>query len=443
MTTFSDLIQSRQQHDVVVIHDREVWSAERLLVTFRSLRSKLYGLDVAVFIRDVGTAVSVLAAIDGWVQSILIIPTSTSPAQLNLILGSNSKFVLVTDLVDVGVANGVVYVDDWRLTCPQSVETELASTLTTWKLLTSGTTGTPKTAIHSLVSLVQTAKPPSTLSRGFVWGLTYEWSRFAGLQVVLQSVIGDSVLMAPRYGSDVSQSISYFIEYGCTHVSATPSYWRRALMTDGVRNLPLIQATLGGEIVDDTVLSNIHKSFPDVRVSHVYAATEIGVGFAVTDGRAGFPSSYLEKLINNWIFKVVDNRLLVRSGSSSCFSRTNHEWVDTGDRVSVVGDRVYFLGRSNGIINVGGNKVLPEEVEQVILELPYVLSVRVSAVSSSIVGALVKAEVVVDSSYTLNDEVAPSIREYVSKRLDRYKVPALVKIVDEIEVGASGKISRL
>ena len=214
-------------------------------------------------------------------------------------------------------------------------------------------------------------------------------------------------------------------------------------MTEGVGNLPLVQATLGGEIVDETLLSNIHKIFPDVRVSHVYASTEIGVGFAVNDGRAGFPASYLGKLINNCIFKVVDNQLFVRSVESSCFGKTSHEWVDTGDRVSVVGDRVYFLGRSNGMINVGGNKVLPEEVEQVILELPYVLLARVSAVSSSIVGALVKAEVVVDNSYSMNDEVVPSIREYVSKRLDRYKVPALVKIVDEIEVGPSGKISRL
>ena len=442
MMTFSDMIRRLKSIDVVVVESQSVWSVDRLLSSFTYLSADLYNHDVAVYVSDVGVALSVLAALDGYAASILIVPASMSVPQVTQILEHLNNLIIVTDTEAVLPNHDVVNLLDGR-TMPIGRSSPLPEVRdTSWKLLTSGTTGTPKIAIHTLSSISQSVKQPTELSNEFVWGLTYEWSRFAGFQVVLQAIVGDSVLVVPNHDWSIGDSIQYFAQCNCTHLSATPSYWRQALMTGTLAEMPLRQATLGGEIADAAVLTKIRNVLPKVRISHVYASTEIGVGFAVNDGRAGFPMSFLTEPVNNWHLRVVDDRLFVRQVKGLNSNSGNSDWIDTGDCVSVEVDRIYFRGRGNGLMNVGGNKVLPEEVEQVVLELPYVLFVRVSGISSSIIGTLVKAEVVIDNAMFSGENIVKCIKEHVANRLDRYKVPAIIELVDKVQIGTSGKLSR-
>src|SRR5439155_6753569 len=132
-----------------------------------------------------------------------------------------------------------------------------------------------------------------------------------------------------------------------------------------------------------------------------FASTEAGVGFEVDEGLEGFPES-LVGAPGDVDIKVVDGSLRIRSarnaaryiGEDNSTLADEEGFVDTGDMVERRGDRYYFLGRRSGLINVGGLKVYPEEVEAAINRHPAVRMSRVRSRRSSITGSLVAADVV-------------------------------------------------
>src|SRR5207248_5980051 len=123
---------------------------------------------------------------------------------------------------------------------------------------------------------------------------------------------------------------------------------------------------------------------PDARIVHAFASTEAGVAFEVDDGREGFPASIVEAGRDVQV-AVRDGSLRIRSPRTAAAYLGEQRrpiagedgFVDTGDIVERRGDRYYFLGRRNGVINVGGLKVHPEEIEAAINRHP---AVRMSMV---------------------------------------------------------------
>ncbi len=170
---------------------------------------------------------------------------------------------------------------------------------------------------------------------------------------------------------------------------------------------------LSGEIADQAVLDSLKARFPAAAIGHAYASTEAGVGFEVVDGLEGFPAAFVGDA-QPVEMRVVDGSLQIRSprtasrfiGSPDKLS--DGGFVDTGDMVELRGGRYYFTGRRGGIINVGGLKIHPEEVEAVINRHPAVRLSRVSGRRNPITGALVVAEVVLDG-----DQDHDRIREEV------------------------------
>lgn len=313
-------------------------------------------------------------------------------------------------------------------------------------LMTSGTTGLPKAASHSverLLGLVPEERPTTAIR----WLLTYHPASFAGLQVILTALLGQAPLAAlssPRVGAlcDVAR------QFGPTSISGTPTFWRAFLMVlaGDEAKVPLRHATLGGEAVDQAILDRIHAHFPAARISHIYASTEAGAVFAVKDGRAGFPSAWLAGKPGSVGMRIVDGVLQLRSPRGMAGYVSGHAspvdqagWLDTGDLVRIDGERVYFDGRRDDTINVGGQKVRPEEVEALILRIEGVLDVHVRGISNPITGQLVGAEIVAPGA----DEA--QIREKVKtacKDLPAYATPRIVRLVAELRTTHSGKKSR-
>ena len=123
-------------------------------------------------------------------------------------------------------------------------------------------------------------------------------------------------------------------------------------------------------------------------------------------------------------------------------------FVDTGDMVELRGDRYYFVGRRDGVINVGGLKVHPEEVEAVINRHPSVRMSLVKARKNPFTGAVVVADVVVKSNWSRRrkrgaEELKNDILEICRRALAPHKVPATVRFVPSLNVAASGKLARL
>jgi acyl-coenzyme A synthetase/AMP-(fatty) acid ligase len=318
-------------------------------------------------------------------------------------------------------------------------------------LETSGTTGKPKVVVHSLEGLLSGVKLRPATAPDARWLLTYPASAFAGLQVLLTALAsGDELVAVAAPGTAALAEAA--MEHKPTHMSATPTFWRSFVASCGTDagTVPLRQITLGGEIADQHTLDLLHRSFPAASLTHIYASTETGSVFAVKDGNAGFPASWLidgvggvRLRITNGVLEVDSPRAMVaKEGDESSnvpFTKAER-WIHTGDLVQVRGDRVVFLGREDCIINVGGSKVIPEEVESVLLAVPGIVEARVYGCPNPITGNLVCADVVATGGETA--DVRSNLQAACASKLERYKQPRMIKFLEQIAHSDTGKISR-
>lgn len=317
-------------------------------------------------------------------------------------------------------------------------------------LATSGTSGTPKLVKYTVRKLA--ASSQKNISRGleFTWGLCYDLNRFAGIQVYLQAICSGSSISISESSQSMQDVISGFVSTNVNALSATPSFWRKVLMLPGSQCLNVKRITLGGEISDQAVIDGLGKHYPEAKIVHIYASTEAGVGFVVQDKKEGFPSSFLDNPNLSAELKVVDNVLWIKSQNSlEKLLSGNIEidadgYINSGDIVDIKDDRVYFKGRDSGSLNVGGNKVMPEEVEQVINLIEEVELSKVYGKKNPILGTLVSAEIVLSEHSLLLDNRALKqiIVEFCKPRLEAYKIPVTYKIVDKIDINETGKIVR-
>lgn len=373
--------------------------------------------------------------LDGIAESITLLPDedrekSSSPADANL---------------DIILENeGVGFTVILNNTKPENIQISsiIRTNNTKWILSTSGTTGVPKKIKHDLSSLTRTvkiSKPGETL----LWGSFYNMKRFAGLQVFFQSWLGGDELVLTDNHGNAKEVLSKLIEARCNALSATPSMWRNISMLPNFKNLNLKQITLGGEIADQSILDILRREFPQSRITHIYASTEAGVGFAVNDGQPGFPVEYLSVPPKNNKLKIGQNgNLYILPASIVNEDILTKEWIDTGDAVCIKGDRVLFMGRSNGSINVGGNKVMPEEIESVIYELDSISFVQVRGRKSSILGNIVEAAITPSHGVKVDAILKKSVIDHCRRKLDGYKVPAIIVEAEKPTINSAGKLLR-
>ena len=249
-----------------------------------------------------------------------------------------------------------------------------------------------------------------------------------------------------------SELVARVLASDVTHLSGTPTFWRALLLAlpGHGKKPPLRQITLGGEAVDQSILDALHAAFPAARIIAIYASTEAGALFAVKDGLAGFPASWLEVGVEGCQLRVVDGVLQVLSpramrgylGETAKRAVTDDGWLITGDVVEVVGERVLFRGRVDNVINVGGGKVMPEQVEAALLEVPVVREACVYGIKNPIAGGVLAADVVLAQAVT-EAEARKAIFSALSARLEPYKVPRIYRFVDKISVNAAGKKVRV
>lgn len=318
-------------------------------------------------------------------------------------------------------------------------------------ILTSGSTGEPKAVRHSWESLSRPVRkgPEGAAPR---WLLTYRPNLYAGLQVMLQCFADRGTLAISEADMEPRAVAQFMCDAAVQCVSATPSFWRRLLiLADSglLKRAPLVQITLGGEVVDQPLLNRLKQYFPQVRLAHIYATTELGRCFSVHDGMAGFPASYLGKALpDKCELRIQDGELLVKSANSmkmydphSAQQTLSTDWFATGDLVELKDDRVYFVGRRTDTINVAGSKVYPIEVERVIRVIPGVSDVRVFGKVSSVAGELVACEIVPAPGQDL-EVLKVRVNQVCRSALSSPQQPRLIKLVDQIGVSAAGKTLR-
>ena len=344
-----------------------------------------------------------------------------------------------------------------RVTCAPSIvpldEMPPVAVRTEWVLLTSGTTGVPKMVVHDLAGLTAAITSRSAADAAAIWGTFYDIRRYGGLQIFLRAMLGGASLVLSSAGEPVADHLARLAQHGVTHLSGTPSHWRRALMNPAIGKIAPRYVRLSGEIADQAILDTLRAVFPQAAIGHAYASTEAGVAFAVNDGLAGFPAAFAETIRDGVEMKIVDGSLRIRSpGAASRYVGNGQAltdadgFVDTGDIVERRGERYYFAGRKGGIINIGGLKVHPEEIEAVINRHPRVRMSLVRPKRSPITGAIVVADVVLKSQDEAGNagqiEVKDDILKFCRAALPRHKVPAAISFVASLPVAATGKLAR-
>ena len=207
--------------------------------------------------------------------------------------------------------------------------------------------------------------------------------------------------------------------------------------------------SLGGEIATDNILNALNKRFPLAKIRHIYASTEAGSVFSVSDGLAGFPRKYLNNNYKNLKMKISNHStLLIKSDSNAIaylgddILSTKNDYIDTGDVVKLENDRYYFLGRENGSINIGGNKVYPEIIEELLESYPGVSLAKVSSKKSSIIGNLLIATVVIKDMHIDLNELEKLLREYCIQNLSKEITPSFFNFTDSLDLSFGKKIAR-
>ena len=323
---------------------------------------------------------------------------------------------------------------------------------TEWVLLTSGTTGRPKMVLHTLASLAG-AITAGELPSDVIWSTFYDIRRYGGLQIYLRAVLTHSSLLLTGPQEPVASFLRRAGEAGVTHISGTPSHWRRALMCPEANRLAPRYIRLSGEIADQSILNSLRSFYPHAKISHAFATTEAGVAFDVCDGLSGFPvkmltdTSGVELKLENDTLRIRSHRTAERYlGENPPALKDFEGFVDTGDVLELRDGRYHFQGRRDGVINVGGLKVHPVEVEAVLNRHPHVRLSLVKTKKNPITGALVVADVILnDPSYPEGDqarELQQTIKQFCRDWLAPHKVPTAIRFVPTLLISETGKLVR-
>ena len=410
---------------------------------------------VLVATRDPLATALALIELDGIARRLVICPPDLPSEHLPAVVAKARVETIVSDHDGSDDTSGVPLRVICQGTAIPADETPVTCGRTEWVLLTSGTTGAPKMLVHSFASLTAPIGRALGERADVVWGTFYDIRRYGGLQIFLRAVLGPGSFVLSGAGEPIGHYLVRLGAHGATHVSGTPSHWRRALMSPDARAIAPLYIRLSGEIADQGILNALHSFYPQASVGHAFASTEAGVGFEVSDGLEGFPAN-LVGAPGDVQIKVVEGSLRIRSarnavcylGEDNATLADEEGFVDTGDMVQRRGDRYYFLGRRSGLINVGGLKVYPEEVEAAINRHPAVRMSMVRSRRSPITGSLVAADVVLkeepDSSHADGERVdmKREILQICHDRLAPHKIPATIRFVPALEMAAAGKLAR-
>jgi acyl-CoA synthetase (AMP-forming)/AMP-acid ligase II len=299
-------------------------------------------------------------------------------------------------------------------------------------LFSSGSTGTPKGIVHDLERVMEKFTAPRRAQTAICFLML---DHFGGINTLLAitSSLGTVVTVRERSVAAICATIE---RERVELLPATPSFLNVLVRSDAHERFDLSSLrtiTYGTEVMPQATLDRLAERFPGVKLQQTYGLSELGVlrsqsredgSLWVRVGGSGFET------------KVVDGILWIRSqfamlgylNAPSPFDADG--WFCTQDRVEVDGEWLRILGRTTDLLNVGGQKVYPAEVEEVILELDGIEDVAVYGEPHPLLGTIVAARV-----RTTEPEALPALKKRVRRacaaRLAPFKVPAKVVLSDD------------
>ena len=297
-------------------------------------------------------------------------------------------------------------------------------------LYTSGTTGIPKKVTHNFVKF-QSSLRISSSHKNDIWGYCYNPSHIAGLHVFFQAFFNRNKIV-DVFQKKPKQITTDLKTNEVTHISATPTFFR--MLEENIMR-QVKKVTSGGEKLDNFTFKKIRNSFPNAKLLNIYASTELGTLLISENDIFKVPKNLKNSIIIKNQELYVDKLILGRTSY-----KNKSKWYKTGDLVEIVDNnplRFKFISRKNEMINVGGMKVNPTEIERVALENKNINSIKVYGMKNKLIGNILCADIVCQEEINTAE-----IKLFLRGKLEHYKIPRIINIVSKIETTKTGKTKR-
>ncbi|MBA3681667.1 MAG: long-chain fatty acid--CoA ligase, partial [Bacteroidetes bacterium] len=299
-------------------------------------------------------------------------------------------------------------------------------------LFTSGSSGEPKGALHDFSKLLSKFSVKRKALRTINFLLFDHWGGLNTLFHIMSNG-GTVVILENRTPNYVCELIE---KYQVELLPTSPTFLNmmvlsRAYERHSLKSLKVI--SYGAEPMPESLLKHLNTLFPDIKLQQTYGLIELGVMRSQSEGNG---SLWVKIGGEGYQTRVVDGMLQIKSDSAMIGYLNAHSpftddgWFMTGDSVEVKDEYFRILGRKSEIINVGGEKVFPQEVENVILEVESVVDVVVYAENNALTGKIVCAKVKYSGDEP-KSEIVKKIKIHCRSKLETFKVPVKIDLVDE------------
>ncbi|QGW89115.1 AMP-binding protein [Enterobacter asburiae] len=311
-------------------------------------------------------------------------------------------------------------------------------------IMSSGTTGQSKAIVHNLEQLICAIKP-SQEPKTVISFLLFD--HIGGINTMLSAFASGNCLVIPekRTPECISDAVS---QYQVDVLITSPSFLNLMILKHCFESPELRilkQINYGSEVMPESILRYLTEKLPTTKMTQAYGLSEAGVIKTRSDNSQ---STFIRIVDDGVNVRVRENKLEILSKTSmlgylnapSPF--TEDGWLITGDVVEMRGDSFRIMGRDNDVINVGGEKVYPGEVEDIILQLDGVEDVVVSAEANPILGNMVVAKIKASNSMDVI-QLRREVILWCKKHLPLFKVPQKIIFINEVDYGLRFKKKRL
>lgn len=299
-------------------------------------------------------------------------------------------------------------------------------------LFSSGSTGKPKAMVHNLDTLIDSFKDKKEKSMNMLVFLMFD--HIGGLNTVFNALCMGACLIIPKI-KDAKTICELIEKYKIMVLPSSPTFLNLILISQEYKNYDLSSLrmiTYGTETMPQSLLLKLKEVFPKVKFLQTFGTSETGIS---TTSSKSSNSLFMKLEDINGEYKIVENELWLRSKTqvlgylnASMDSFTSDGWFKTGDLVEVDGEYIKIIGRAKEVINVGGQKVLPAEIESIILEMEEISDCMVYGEKNAITGQTVVCDVVLNKNI---ENIKKRVRVFCKDRLDAYKIPTKVNVVDK------------
>ena len=314
-------------------------------------------------------------------------------------------------------------------------------------LFSSGTTGEPKIILHDLDELISSYSSNKIKDINSLLFLAFD--HIGGIDTLFRLLSIGGTLTIPEDSN--AENICRLIEKHRVNVlPASPTFLNLILIGELHEKYDLSSLKIigyGAESMPEYVLQRLNNVFPGVDIQQKFGTSETN---AVKILSRSAKSTDFKIIDPNVDYKIIDGELWLKSKNQikeylnfASDNFTPDGWFKTGDIVEKFSDGyIRIKGRKKEVINVGGEKVLPLEVENILLEIPEIKECIVYPEDNPITGQMVVADVILNKILT-KAEIKNIIRNYCKDKLRKFKIPVKVNIVEQILHGKRIKKKRL